>query len=175
MVEYLKSKSTQPDCKPAPRITLYRVIVVVVDLGWVLWLGCPGRMVEHPISSQPNPGPWPPRSPCRRWISRYPERVSNIPKYCRRHVSTIVPGCSHGVEAHSVSDEEDDVARPPEELALLQPEQGARPRHRRLHRPAAPGQPKVSIWRMKDVPFFGRISCHNFKSFGVVDCLLKTF
>ena len=25
---------------------------------------CPDRMLEHPISSQPNPGPRPPRSPC---------------------------------------------------------------------------------------------------------------
>ena len=26
---------------------------------------CPDRKLEHTISSQRNPGPWPPRSPCR--------------------------------------------------------------------------------------------------------------
>ena len=57
---------------------MYRVTLVVVDLGWVdfdfghsivgLCLaesgGQLGEMVEHPAQSQPNPGLRPPESPC---------------------------------------------------------------------------------------------------------------
>ena len=57
----------------------YRVTVVVSDVGWVdsdlgdLWMverncSCPCRLMEHPISCQPNTGPWPPWSPCS-WLA----------------------------------------------------------------------------------------------------------